>query len=317
MHRDEILNVDQLTKTFRVRQSWRKYKDFQALKGISFSIQKQKTLGLVGESGCGKSTLARILVDILQPNSGTITIEGIDRSNIDPEQYRKKIQMIFQDPYASINPRKNAGAIIAEPLVINSNLQMAEIRDRVQEMMSEVGLRPEYYQRYAHMFSGGQRQRIGIARALMMNPTIMVCDEPVSALDVSIQAQVLNLLMKIQDLHELSYLFISHDLSVVRHIADDIIVMYLGEIVERGTREQVFYHAKHPYTQALLQSTPNIKASNGDSRKLIQGELLASKANYACSFYARCPLAVEACKEIAPPVREAESGHMYSCHVVK
>ncbi|MEZ4703710.1 MAG: dipeptide ABC transporter ATP-binding protein [Bdellovibrionota bacterium] len=313
-----ILQAIDLKKTFSIRKTWNKVQSFEALKGISFSIEKKKTLGLVGESGCGKSTLARILVGIVEPTSGEVLIDGKSVQSMDSSEYRKKIQMIFQDPYASINPRKNAGTIISEPLVINSTLSKQEIRDRCLSIMSEVGLRPEFYQRYAHMFSGGQRQRIGIARALMMNPSIMICDEPVSALDVSIQAQVLNLLMKIQDEHELSYLFISHDLSVVRHIADDVIVMYLGEIVEKGTRQQVFYETKHPYTKALLESTPHIRPSEVSSkRKLIRGEVVGHVSVQGCSFQSRCPLVVDRCKTEKPELRQADSGHFFSCHVVQ
>ncbi|MES2856434.1 MAG: ATP-binding cassette domain-containing protein, partial [Bdellovibrionota bacterium] len=249
----------------------------KALDGVSFSLEQGKTLAIVGESGCGKSTLAKCLMLIESITAGDVSFEGKALSQTPAKDWRKQVQMIFQDPYSSLNPRKKCIDIIAEPLVIAGGLSKDEVRERARQMMAKVGLRPEFESRYPHMFSGGQRQRIGIARALMLRPKLLICDEPVSALDVSIQAQVLNLLMDLQDEFNLSYLFISHDLSVVRHIADHILVMYLGQVMEYGPRDNVFKNPKNPYTQALLTSHPDLNAiEHGESaspKALVQGEL--------------------------------------------
>ncbi len=230
-----------------------------AVKGVSLSVEKGKTLAVVGESGCGKSTLARMITMIDEPTSGELIIDGatvdIARHGLTPE-LRQKVQIVFQNPYGSLNPRQKIGDVLAEPLVINTNVPSAERRDRAMQMLLKVGLRPEHFNRYPHMFSGGQRQRIAIARALMLNPRLLVLDEPVSALDLSVQAQVLNLLADLQDEFGLTYVFISHDLSVVRYIADDVMVMYFGEAVEYGSRDEVFTDPKHSYTKTLFAATP-------------------------------------------------------------
>jgi len=253
-----VLEVQNLQKHYEIKTGFRKKKTIEALKGVSFSVMPKTTLGIVGETGCGKSTLAKTIMQIVEPSSGDILIEGKSFKQISKKEYRRKIQMIFQDPYRSLNPRKKAVDIIAEPMVINSDKSKDECHELAVTMMEKVGLRRDYAQRYPHMFSGGQRQRIGIARALIMQPEIVVCDEPVSALDVSIQAQVLNLLMDLQDEFGLTYLFISHDLAVVRHLVDHVAVMNGGEIVEYGTRNQIFFNPQHDYTKLLLSSTPKI-----------------------------------------------------------
>jgi dipeptide transport system ATP-binding protein len=255
---NSFLRATDLTKYYRTKRGFQDAVLVKAVDGVSFEIQKGRTLGIVGESGSGKSTLGRLVMQIEPPTSGTIEIDGKNVKAIANRDYRKRVQMIFQDPYGSLNPRKKAGALISEPLRINTDLSKAECHERAIEMMKKVGLRAEYANRYPHMFSGGQRQRIGIARALILHPEIVVCDEPVSALDVSIQAQVINLLMELQDSMGLTYIFISHDLDVVRHIADDVLVMNLGKAVEFGNREKIFSQPEHPYTQTLLAATPRI-----------------------------------------------------------
>jgi dipeptide transport system ATP-binding protein len=241
----------------------------QAVKGASLSVEKGKTLAIVGESGSGKSTLARILTLIDPPTSGELLIEGepidISRHGVS-KAMRRKVQMVFQNPYGSLNPRQKIGDVLAEPLVINTNMPASERADRAMAMLKKVGLGPEHFNRYPHMFSGGQRQRIAIARALMLNPSLLVLDEPVSALDLSVQAQILNLLADLQDEFGLTYVFISHDLSVVRYIADEVMVMYLGEVVEQGTREAVFANPQHAYTQALFAATPRADVASIKAR---------------------------------------------------
>jgi len=240
-----------------------------AVKDASLKVEKGKTLAIVGESGSGKSTLARILTLIDSPTAGELFIEGdkveIARTGV-PKQLRRKVQMVFQNPYGSLNPRQKIGDVLAEPLVINTRMSAAERRDRAQEMLRKVGLGPEHFNRYPHMFSGGQRQRIAIARALMLNPSLLVLDEPVSALDLSVQAQILNLLADLQDEFQLTYVFISHDLSVVRYIADEVMVMYLGDVVEQGSREELFANPQHPYTKALFAATPRADVDHIRSR---------------------------------------------------
>jgi dipeptide transport system ATP-binding protein len=288
----------------------------QAVGGISFAIEPGKTLAVVGESGCGKSTLARMVTLIEKPTEGGLTLDGIDAVN-PPANYakdlRRMVQFVFQNPYGSLNPRKKVGTILEEPLAINTKLSAAERTERARAMMAKVGLRPEHYNRYPHMFSGGQRQRIAIARALMLSPKLVVADEPVSALDVSIQAQVLNLLADLQEEMGLAYLFISHDLGVVRHIAHDVLVMYLGHAVEHGPKEKIYARPLHPYTQALLSSTPGI---TGVKRKriILKGEL-PSPLNppKGCVFSTRCPYVTERCKVERPALRELDGRHV-ACH---
>lgn len=257
-----VLHVKDLAKHYTIKRGlFKKPKIIKAVNGISFDVKKGEILSIVGESGCGKSTTAKLLTGIEKATSGEIHFEGKRLMHFDAkdwESYRKKVQIIFQDPYSSLNPRWNVGKIIAEPLLLNSDLTPKEIRKRVYEIMEKVGLLPEWFERYPHQFSGGQRQRIGIARALILKPEVIICDEPVSALDVSIQAQVLNLLLDLQEEFNLTYVFISHDLGVVEHISDRIIVMYFGDIVERNSVDELLSNPQHEYTQKLLSAIPNV-----------------------------------------------------------
>ena len=318
-----LLEVKDLRKTYELRRMFQKPAHVKALDGVGFRLAKGKTLAIVGESGCGKSTLAKCLMLIESITSGEAVFEGRSLGATPAKEWRKQVQMIFQDPYSSLNPRKKCIDIISEPLVIAGEHSRDEIRARAREMMEKVGLRPEFESRYPHMFSGGQRQRIGIARALMLRPKLLICDEPVSALDVSIQAQVLNLLMDLQDEFGLSYLFISHDLSVVRHIADDVLVMYLGQVMEYGPRDEVFKNPQHPYTRALLASHPDLNAiehgAGGGPRATLQGEL-PSPLNPppGCPFQKRCPHAFDRCVSERPPLYDV-AGRKSACflHDVK
>ncbi|HTS94827.1 MAG TPA: peptide ABC transporter ATP-binding protein [Stellaceae bacterium] len=287
----------------------------KAVDGVSFAIEPGRTLAVVGESGCGKSTLARMVTLIEPPTSGSLRLIGRDavkRAPQDRQPLRRAVQIVFQNPYGSLNPRKKVGSILEEPLVINTELSATERRGQVREMMAKVGLRPEYYHRYPHMFSGGQRQRIAIARALMLRPKLVVADEPVSALDVSIQAQVLNLLRDLQVEFELSYLFISHDLSVVRLVSDEVMVMYLGRPVEQGDKNKIFDRPLHPYTRALLASTPSVEKKR--ERMVLKGELPSPLNPPAgCAFHTRCPFAKERCSSERPTLRPV-SGRAVACH---
>ena len=289
----------------------------RALAEASFTLNAGRTLAVVGESGCGKSTLARVVTQIEPPTGGRLLVDGEEldaKSAAAREKLRREIQIVFQDPYGSLNPRKKVGTIIEEPLVIAGGFDAATRRERVLEVMAKVGLRPEHHGRYPHMFSGGQRQRIAIARALMLRPRILVADEPVSALDVSIQAQVLNLLMDLQKEFELAYLFISHDLSVVRHICDEIMVMYLGRAVEQGGRDAIFARPAHPYTRALMASTPAVDPTQRRTRIALKGEL-PSPLNppKGCAFHGRCPHATELCGTVLPELRDFD-GRQVACH---
>ncbi|MFQ5776081.1 MAG: peptide ABC transporter ATP-binding protein [Kiloniellaceae bacterium] len=289
----------------------------RALAGASFTLARGQTLAVVGESGCGKSTLARLVTLIEPPTAGRLLIDGQDVAEADGERrksLRQTVQIVFQDPYGSLNPRKKVGAILEEPLVINTSHGAAERRARAEEMMAKVGLRPEHYGRYPHMFSGGQRQRIAIARALMLRPRILVADEPVSALDVSIQAQVLNLLIDLQEEFDLAYLFISHDLGVVRHIANDVMVMYLGRPVEQGPGKEIFARPRHPYTRALLASTPAVDPAQRRKRVALKGELPSPiDPPPGCAFHGRCPFATELCARERPELRGFDE-RLVSCH---
>ncbi len=289
----------------------------RALDGASFQLKAGKTLAVVGESGCGKSTLARLVTLIERPTAGRLLIDGADVTAAEGEELRKlrqEVQIVFQDPYGSLNPRMKVGTIIEEPVVINTKQSAQERRERAEAMMAKVGLRPEHYARYPHMFSGGQRQRIAVARALMLQPRMLVADEPVSALDVSIQAQVLNLLMDLQEEFELAYLFISHDLSVVRHIADEVMVMYLGRPFEHGSRDAIFDRPSHPYTKALLASTPAVDPKHRGQRIQLKGELPSPlDPPPGCAFHRRCPHATEICATERPELREF-SGRQVACH---
>ncbi|PHM59310.1 dipeptide ABC transporter ATP-binding protein DppF [Xenorhabdus sp. KK7.4] len=280
----------------------------KALDGVSFELEKGKTLAVVGESGCGKSTLGRLLTMIEKPTEGELYYLGQDLLLPDKEAEklrRQKIQIVFQNPYASLNPRKKVGQILEEPLLINTTLTSEERREKVLQMMEKVGLKPEHYQRYPHMFSGGQRQRIAIARGLMLNPDVVIADEPVSALDVSVRAQVLNLMMDLQQELGLSYVFISHDLSVVEHIADEVMVMYLGRCVEKGDKHTIFNNPSHPYTQALLSATPRLNPELRRERIKLTGEL-PSPMNPppGCAFAARCRHAFGPCTQLQPKLKQ-------------
>ena len=304
-----------LTRVYRIKRGYfGTPQELRAVNGVSFSIEPGKTLAVVGESGCGKSTLARLVTMIEKPNSGSLTIEGtdaVDPPGSDKGRLRRTVQLVFQNPYGSLNPRKKIGTILEEPLVINTKLSKSERRRQALEKMAQVGLGAEYAQRYPHMFSGGQRQRIAIARALMLQPKLVVADEPVSALDVSVQAQVLNLLIDLQRQYGLAYLFISHDLAVVRFIAHDVLVMYLGLAVEQGDKETIFEKPLHPYTQALLAST---LAFGDNTRPAVKGEV-PSPLNVpkGCVFNPRCPYATDLCRAERPPLREV-AGRQVACH---
>ena len=289
----------------------------RALDGVAFSLREGETLAVVGESGCGKSTLARQVTMIERPTGGELKVNGVDVARADRatlKGLRPLVQMVFQNPYASLNPRKKVGTLLEEPLAINTELSAGARREAARDMLAKVGLRPEHYRRYPHMFSGGQRQRIAVARALMTNPRLVVADEPVSALDVSIQAQVLNLLMDVQQQLGVAYLFISHNLQVVRHIADAVAVMYLGRIVEYGPRDAIFSQPKHPYTRALLASTPVLSAAARRERTVLKGEL-PSPLNPppGCAFHGRCPYAIERCR-VEVPVLESFGSVQVACH---
>ncbi len=290
----------------------------KALDGADFSMVNGKTLAVVGESGCGKSTLARLVTMIEEPTSGNLIIDGeniTDASSAKLAELRRTVQIVFQDPYSSLNPRKKVGTILEEPLKINTSMSATERREAAMAMMGKVGLRPEHYSRYPHMFSGGQRQRIAVGRALMLKPRIVILDEPVSALDVSIQAQVLNLLADLQDEFDLAYLFISHDLSVVRFVADEIMVMYLGHPVEMGTRDEIFENPRHPYTKALLSATPKADPLAEKDRIKLIGELPSPlDPPSGCPFHPRCPSVGEKCDTLWPATETITPGHEVACH---
>jgi dipeptide transport system ATP-binding protein len=284
-----------------------------ALREASFTLSKGDTLAVVGESGCGKSTLARVVTMIEPPTSGELLIDGAPARPGDAAM-RKAVQIVFQNPYGALNPRHKVGAIIEEPLLLNTDLTAEARRAAALETMARVGLRPELYERYPHMFSGGQRQRIAIARALVLQPGVLVLDEPVSALDLSIQAQVLNLLAKLQDEMGLAYLFISHDLSVVRHIAHEIMVMYLGRVVEAGEAARIFAAPQHPYTAALLSATPTTDPALRRERIILRGEPPSPlKPPSGCAFHPRCPNATDLCRSVMPPLAE-HRGRQVACH---
>jgi dipeptide transport system ATP-binding protein len=289
----------------------------RAVDGVSFAIPAGRTLAIVGESGSGKSTLARLVTLIEPPSSGRLSIDGID-ALAPPESERRRlrraVQLVFQDPYGALNPRKRVGTIIEEPLAIAGTGTAAERREAARAMMAQVGLRPEHYHRYPHMFSGGQRQRIAIARALMLRPRLVVADEPVSALDVSIQAQVLNLFQDLQDSFGLAYLFISHDLGVVRHIADEVLVLYFGRVAEQGPKTAIFAAPLHPYTRALLAATPSAAAGAARRRTVLKGELPSPLAPPpGCAFNTRCPHATDRCRAERPPPRMV-ADRLVACH---
>ncbi|MGB4594207.1 MAG: dipeptide ABC transporter ATP-binding protein [Coriobacteriia bacterium] len=319
-----ILSVKNLTKHFPVNQGVLLSKlgaHVSAVDDVSFDVEQGETLGLVGESGCGKSTTGRCIIRLLEPTSGTVEFEGLDVGKLhgkDLKAFRREVQFIFQDPYASLNPRMTVGEIVWEPLVIHKIGSNGERRKRAQELLEVVGLNPEHINRYPHEFSGGQRQRIGVARALALNPKLIICDEPVSALDVSIQAQIINLLDNLQEELGLTYLFIAHDLSVVRHISDRIVVMYLGKVVEIGDWRGLYDVPHHPYTQSLLSAVPVPDPEKQRQRKriILEGDV-PSPINppTGCRFHTRCPIAqFPICSEQEPPLREVAPGHSAACH---
>ncbi len=319
-----LLEVTDLVKHFAVRGGIlrRRVGTVHAVDGVSFSLQPGETLGLVGESGCGKSTVARTVLRLVEPTSGAIKINGEDIAQISKAElrpYRREMQIVFQDPFASLNPRMTAGDIVGEPLTVHGLASGAEKQARVAELFRQVGLRPDQMKNFPHQFSGGQRQRICIARALALGPSLIVCDEPVSALDVSIRSQILNLLMRLQRELGVTYLFISHDLSVVRHISDRVAVMYLGHIVEEAPTDRLFAAPTHPYTQALLSAIllPDPEAQRARRPIILQGDLPSPAAPPSgCPFRTRCPIAQDVCAGVMPELRVVAGGHRVACHLV-
>lgn len=316
-----LLEVKDLSKHFPIKSGvmQKQVGSVKAVDGVSFNLLKGETLGIVGESGCGKSTTGRMLMRLIEPTNGQIIFEDKDLmklSNVEMRKMRKDIQMIFQDPYASLNPRHTVEQIIEEPLIVHNLGNKAERKKRVKELLDIVGLNSYHAGRYPHQFSGGQRQRVGIARALAVNPKLIIADEPVSALDVSIQSQVLNLLEDLQKEFDLTYLFIAHDLGVVRHISNRVAVMYLGRIVEITESQKLYDHPKHPYTEALLSAVPIADPSVQMERIILGGDVPSpSNPPSGCPFHTRCPKAMSVCKEVVPQLQEVEQRHFASCHL--
>lgn len=314
-----LLEVKHLKKYFPFRMGLFADGVIKAVNDVSFTLTEGETLGIVGESGCGKSTTARAILRLIEPTSGEVLFRGKDVCRLGKEELRamrKEMQMIYQDPYASLNPRMNIGAIVGEPLEVHNAAYGREKEDRVRELMEKVGLKPEYLRSYPNELSGGQRQRVGIARALALNPKLVMADEPVSSLDVSIQAQVLNLLKELQAQFHLSYIFISHDLSVVVHISDRIAVMYLGRIVELAGDQELYFNAKHPYTKALFSAAPVVDRAARRTRLLLRGEIpnLFSPPE-GCPFHVRCPEKMDICAMEDPVLKDVGGGHLAACHL--
>ena len=321
---DVLVDVRGLKKYFSVTKGvifQTKAGEIKAVDGVSFQIMKGETLGLVGESGCGKTTIGRCILQLYKPTDGQVIFEGQDLTTLKGNEMRplrRRLQVIFQDPYSSLNPRMTVGNVVEEPLVIHKMGNRKERRERVRELFQVVGLNPYMVDRYPHEFSGGQRQRIGIARALVVTPSFIVCDEPISALDVSIQAQVINLLQELQVQFNLTYLFIAHDLSVVRHISDRVAVMYLGKIVEITDRDRLYQTPLHPYTKALLSAVPiPDPAVEAKRERIILTGDVPSPLNppSGCSFHPRCPFAMDVCKEVTPQLKDTGDGHTVACHL--
>ena len=317
-----ILEVRHLRKTFPKKKSLtgKVLQELVAVDDVSFKLHAGETLGIVGESGCGKTTTGRAILKLHQPSGGQIIFGGEDITNYTPKQMRnirKEMQIIFQDPYSSLPPRDTVGGLLSEPVQVHNIVPKSQVKDYVLKLMDECGLRDYYFERYPHEFSGGQRQRICIARALSVNPKLVICDEPVSALDVSIQAQIINLLKKLQRERNMAYVFISHDLSVVKFISDKILVMYLGAVMEFGTKEEIFTNPLHPYTKALLSAVPNPDPTVKTQRIKLEGDI-PSPANppKGCRFHTRCPNATEKCKHVTPEYREHTPGHFAACHLL-
>jgi len=323
---DILVNVQNLKMYFPVTSGLifqRKIADVKAVDGVSFEVKKGETLGLVGESGCGKSTTGRAILQLYKPTAGSVKFAGVELPNLgsgEMRRMRRKMQMIFQDPYASLNPRMSIGAIIGEPLQIHGLAKGGRARrERIQDLMRVVGLNPYYANRYPHEFSGGQRQRIGIARALAVEPDFIVADEPVSALDVSIQAQIINLMEDLQQQFGLTYLFIAHDLSVVRHISDRVGVMYLGKMMEMADRNELYENPLHPYTKALLSAVPvpDPAVERTRERIILTGDVPSPlRPPPGCVFHTRCPIAIEECRQVIPEWRDVGGGHLVACHRV-
>ena len=317
-----ILEVRHLRKCFPLKKTFtgKVTRELVAVDDVSFKLKSGETLGIVGESGCGKTTTGRAILKLHEPSGGQIIFNGQDITNFDSKQMRairKDMQIIFQDPYSSLPPRDTVGGILSEPVEVHNIVPKDQVKDYVLELMDKCGLRDYYFERYPHEFSGGQRQRICIARALSVNPKLVICDEPVSALDVSIQAQIINLLKKLQREMNLAYVFISHDLSVVKFISDKILVMYLGAVMEFGTKEDIFKNPLHPYTKALFSAVPNPDPTAKTERIKLEGDI-PSPANppKGCRFHTRCPYATEKCKHITPEYKEYEPGHFAACHLL-
>ncbi|MEA3460036.1 MAG: dipeptide ABC transporter ATP-binding protein [Chloroflexota bacterium] len=320
-----LVRVENLKKYFPITRGiiFQKHiGDIKAVDGVSFFVRRGETLGLVGESGCGKTTTGRTMLQLYRPTAGKVYFEGEDLTTMGGEELRhmrREMQMIFQDPYASLNPRMTVGGIVSEPLEVHNVAKGKEKRERVMELLQLVGLNPYFINRYPHEFSGGQRQRIGVARALALNPSFIVCDEPVSSVDVSIQAQIVNLLEDLQQKFGMAYLFIAHDLSMVRHISDRVAVMYLGKIVELTGRDELYHNPLHPYTEALLSAVPipDPLVEEKRERMILKGDV-PSPANppKGCNFSTRCSVVMDICKEEEPEFREVSEGHWVACHGV-